>query len=193
MLCVKRRGTNRDFCDANNPRGAARRLPHRGAAGGRPSPCSTSYRSPTTSLQWRRRATCSTTLQDCASGGPFRQVATLAGHTGMCVGGGARRSHITGCTTTPSRCGATARASAQSRRTTTSSASRCCRAERASSAPRTSIPRCGLGGAPSALSRWAAWCLRRGAARRRALCGRPRHRHEPGPAVPRRRDARPHL
>ena len=35
--------------------------------------------------------------------------------------------------------------------------------------------------------------VRRGAARRRALCGRPWHGERRGPAVPRRRDARPHL
>ena len=124
--------------------------------------CSTSCRSPTTSLQWRRRATRSTTLRSSrSSAAATGEVVTLAGFHELCtVRGGARDGRvITGSATGPSRCGATARASAPSRRTPTPSRRwRCCRAERASSAPRTTRPRsCGRSTArSSAPSRWAA-------------------------------------
>ena len=59
-------------------------------------------------------------------------------------------------TTGPSRCGATARASAPFRRTMTGSGRwRCCRAERASSVPRTTTPRsCGRSTALSSAPLW---------------------------------------
>ena len=104
---------------------------------------------------------------------------------------------ITGRTTTPSRCGATARASAhpgaqRGHRVRRGAAGRSALRQRRGRVYREAV---GNRRPSSALSRWACWCLRRGAARRRALCGRPRHRSRRprGPAVPRRRDARPHL
>ena len=142
---------------------------------------------------------------------PRRAGSREAAHRRVCFehadlvdvrGGGARRPrHHRLATTTPSRCGATARASAPSRRTHPGSTRwRCCRAEHSSSASRTTAGRsCGRSTARSSAPSW--WgdfvtCVAALPDGVHFVVGLGGDRGRPfrrGPAVPRRRDARPHL
>ena len=156
--------------NANNSRGAGgararlERQLTRGAAGGRAGPrTDTSYRSPTTSrCTWRRRAVRSPTLRSSRS--KARAV--------LWRGRDARRApHVVKCVAVvPTAASSPARTTAHqdlARRRLRAhhpgahrlgQAWRCCRAERASSAARTTAPRsCGRSTAlSSAPSRWAA-------------------------------------
>ena len=203
----------RQFGVANN---FARRAPSSGASRSgsassstRPATClascSTSYRSPTTSLQWRRRAVALDNAAKLARQvRPFSgEVVALAGHATLPLDQvtASRRppdGRVIPARTTD-RQGVARRRPAHHRRACSAALGRAVAvlpggARFVSGSYDCTAEVCGRSTAPSsAPSRWAFTVPRRGAARRRALRPMDVGDRRRGAAVPRRRHARPHL